>query len=149
VGPTSRLSKTDSLANTFLPSGIWESRRGDLIRGKASILFPKKVTSPLRAEGAGNGLQKGRFPGSIGADDGNHLPLFHLERDIADDRNPQVATLIFFTSSMVSLPQIRLDDLRVFDDLFRRVFRDFLAGVENHHPFGDGHDHLHDVLDHD
>ena len=44
-------------------------------------------------EGPRNGLEQGRFPGAIGANNGNQLSLVHLEGDIVNDGDATVSNL--------------------------------------------------------
>jgi hypothetical protein len=44
-------------------------------------------------EGAGDGLEECRFPGTIGSHDRDQFSLIHFKRDIMDDRDAAVANL--------------------------------------------------------
>ena len=157
--PRMRLSRTDCWANTRRPSGhVGDASAHHLVgRGGDEVLALEDDGAARRSEQAGDGPHHRGLARAVAPDDRHELALGDLETQpleradlpVVDDQvlNGEERAHAGTAVLVGCLPEIGLDDDRIGLDLRRSALGDLLAEVEHRHVVGDGHHHVHVVLD--
>src|SRR5438270_8122413 len=138
------------VGNICLPSGTQAIPRSTTSWAvSASIRFPANSMVPLRARKRPvTERMSVVFPAPFEPTSATTSPCFTDSEAPKSTRASPYAACRSRTSSIVA-PEIRGDDLRILGNRRGRALADLLAVVEHHHPIGEAHDHLEDVLDDD